>query len=289
MQTRSAVRVGRTLGGVVAALAVIPWLGAGTALASPSSDSDCSTVPGGVSATATCAVLGTSAGEVWAARSTANELKVKVFLVTPLASGDAINLCVTKAGPYAPGTVCSAAAVWSSTDLTFTYPLGASFIGKSDPVWFAVTAGNVEVNDTALGQGPAVAAPSGSPSASPSSTSSSPSPSVSPTDTGSPSPSVSPTDTGSPSPSVSPTDTGSPSPSVSPTDTGSPTPSVSPTASTSVLPTKIQGSTEPAVAGLAHTGGNGEMGTVLASLALLGVGGAMIVGAQVRRAPVRRH
>ena len=265
MQTRSAVRVGRTLGGVVAALAIVPWLGAGTALASPSSDSDCSTVPGGVTATATCAVLGTSAGEVWAARSTANELKVKVFLVTPLASGDAINLCVTKAGPYAPGTVCSAAAVWSSTDLTFTYPLGASFIGKSDPVWFAVTSGNVEVNDTALGQGPAAPAPSGSPSASPSSTSS------------------------SPSPSVSPTDTGSPSPSVSPTETGSPTPSVSPTESTSVLPTKIQGSTEPAVAGLAHTGGNGEMGTVLASLALLGVGGAMIVGAQVRRAPVRRH
>ena len=32
-----------------------------------------------------------------------------------------------------------------------------------------------------------------------------------------------------------------------------------------------------------------QMGTVLASLALLGVGGAMIVGAQVRRAPVRRH
>jgi len=276
VQTRSAVRVGRALGGVVAALAVIPWLGAGTALASPSSDSDCSTRPGGVATTATCAVLGAN-GEVWASRSSANELKVKVFLVTPLASGDTINLCVTKTGAFPAGTKCTGAAVASGTDTTINYPLGASFIASSDPVWFAVTAGNVEVSDTALGQGPAAPAPSGSPSASPSSTSSSPSPSVSPTDTG------------SPSPSVSPTDTGSPSPSVSPTETGSPTPSVSPTESTSVLPTKIQGSTEPAVAGLAHTGGNGEMGTVLASLALLGVGGAMIVGAQVRRAPARRH
>jgi hypothetical protein len=257
----------------VAALAVVPWLGAGTALASPSSDSNCSTVPGGVAATASCAVLGSNGGEVWAARTSANELKVKVFTSAPLGGADLITLCVTKAGPYELGFQCTSAHVSSGTATTINYPLGASFIGASDSVWFAVTVGNSDVSNTALGQGPSVPSPSGSgsPSASPSSTSSSPSPSVSPSETTTPSPSVSPTETTTPTPSVSPTESATSSPSIS------------------VLPTKIQGSTEPAVAGLAHTGGNGEMGTALASLALLGVGGALIVGAQARRAPARRH
>ncbi len=265
MQTRNVVRVGRVLGGAVATLAVVPWLGAGTALASPSSDSDCSTMPGGVAATATCGVLGTSGGEVWAARSSANELKVKVFLATPLSGADLVTLCVTKAGAYPPGSQCTSAPVFSGTDTTINYPLGASLINAADPVWFAVTVGNTEVANTALGQGPATPRPSGSPSASPSSSSSSPSPSV------------------SPSPSISPSESTSPSPSISPSESTSVSPSIS------VLPTKIQGSSSPAVAGLAHTGGNGEMGTVLASLALLGVGGAMIAGAQARRSPARRH
>ena len=54
MQAGTKIRVLRVMGGVVAALAVVPWLGAGAAQASCGGDDSCSTRPAGVSAGATC-------------------------------------------------------------------------------------------------------------------------------------------------------------------------------------------------------------------------------------------
>lgn len=267
MQQRNAVRVGRAVGGAVAALAVIPWLGAGSALATSGSDSDCATRPGGVALTATCATLGSTGGEVWVARDSSNQLKVKIYSNQVLGGGTSAALCVTKSGAYSAGSTCTDAAVASGTDVTINYALGASLINAKDPVWFAVTVSAASSSATALGQGPASPAASGSASASPTEVTSSPTP----TET-----------TGSPS--ASPTEaTNTPTPTVTPPKSVTATPSIS------VLPTKIAGSTDPAVAGLAHTGGNGEMGTALTSLALLGVGGALIAAAQARRSPARRH
>ena len=57
MQSRTKMRVLRGMGGLIAAMAVVPWLGAGAAHASGQNDGSCATRPTGVSASATCTLL----------------------------------------------------------------------------------------------------------------------------------------------------------------------------------------------------------------------------------------
>ena len=84
MQLLNKTRTLRTLGGVVAALAIVPWIGAGAAQAAGGGDDSCATRPSGVSGDATCSLLlgpnGTKVfGETWAVRTSDNHLVVWTF------------------------------------------------------------------------------------------------------------------------------------------------------------------------------------------------------------------
>ena len=57
IRSRTKAHVLRGMGGLIAAMAVLPWLASTSAQAATSTPGDCSTVPGGVPATASCAPL----------------------------------------------------------------------------------------------------------------------------------------------------------------------------------------------------------------------------------------
>ena len=79
MQSRTKMHVLRGMGGLIAAMAVLPWLAGTSAQAASQNDGDCSTVPSGVSSSATCTLLlgpngKTVFGETWVDRTAGNSL-----------------------------------------------------------------------------------------------------------------------------------------------------------------------------------------------------------------------
>jgi len=305
MQHLGKTRVLRTLGGVVAALAIVPWIGVGAAQATGGGDDSCSTRPSGVSGDATCSLLlgpnGTKVmGETWAVRTSDNHLVVWTFPDSP--NGGAA-LCVRSSGAYPAKHQCNATDsdnAWSGGSTTIDLPLTSAGVGGDEKVFWALSV--LQGSSSAVSLGSADVVPGWSPSPSPSHTptatptgtttaspspshthSHSPSPSPSHTHSHSPSPSPSPTETTtspSPSPSHTHSHSPSPSPSVSATTTTTHTdgPSVSPSSSTSVLGVK-----------LAHTGPTDVTGALVVSLALLGLGSILVVGAQTVPAQARRR
>jgi hypothetical protein len=303
MQLLNKTRTLRTLGGVVAALAIVPWIGAGAAHASGGGDDSCSTRPAGVSGDATCSLLlgpnGTKVlGETWAVRTSDNHLVVWTFPDMAVDGSDSVQLCVRSSAAYPAKHQCNAADAdnaWGGGDTTIDLPLTPAGITVDEQVHWALGVAQGSSIAVSLGsQGPVPGqspspTPSTTPSTSPSETTTaspspshthSPSPSPSHTHSHSPSPSPSTTTTTtSPSPSVSPsttTTTHSPSPSVSPSSTH--TDGTSPSPSTSVLGTK-----------LAHTGSDDVTGALVLSLGLLALGGLLVVGAQTAPAASRRR
>ena len=310
MRSRTKMHVLRSLGGVVAALAVVPWLGVGAASASSQVDGSCSTRPSGVGAGATCTLLkgpnGTTVfGETWVARTKDNLLTVNTYPYTAPESSDAVSLCVS-ATAYPAKHQCNAGDadnVYTGNGTSLTVKLGNFSISPSSPVFFSLSVIQGSTSAVSNGNGGTCASPSpsptttettGSPSPTTTETSGSPSPTTTET-TGSPSPTTTET-TGSPSPTTTET-TGSPSPTTTET-TGSPSPSVSSTKTTkspSVLPTKIHrtdGTPSPSVSvlavKLAHTGADGTVSTLAVSVGLLALGGILVAAGQSSR-PKRRH
>ncbi len=287
MQPRMKMHVLRSLGGVVAALAVVPWLGVGAASASSQADGSCSTRPSGVGAGATCTLLngpnGTTVfGETWVVRTKDNLLKVKTYPYTAPESSDAVSLCVSTTA-YPAKHQCNAGDadnVYTGNGTSLTVKLGNFSITPSSPVFFSLSVIQGSTSAVSNGNGGTCASPSPSPSTT--KTTGSPSPTTTET-TGSPSPTTTET-TGSPSPTTTAT-TGSPSPSVSTTKT---------TKSPSVLPTKIHRTDGPSpsvsvlAVKLARTGADGTMSTLAVSVGLLALGGILVAAGQSNR-PKRRH
>ncbi len=301
MQSRRKMLVLRGMGGLIAAMAVVPWLGAGAAQASGQNDGSCATRPSGVSAGATCTLLtgpnGTTVfGETWAVRTAANQLKVKTFPKNPPDGTAGVSLCVSTTA-YPAKHQCNQGdpdAVYTGSGTSITVALSNFSITASDPVFYSLSV--LQASTTAVSNGSGGTIPSQSPSASPTKTSKSPSasptktsksPSASPTKT-STSPSASPTKT-STSPSASPTKTSkSPSPSVSATKTSkSPSPSVSVSA-TKTHRDSASPSTSVLAVKLARTGADGTGNALVLSIGLLGLGGVLVAAGQSNR-PKRRH
>jgi hypothetical protein len=307
MQLLNKARTLRTLGGVVAALAIVPWIGVGAAQATGGGDDDCGTRPAGVSGDATCNLLlgpnGTKVfGETWAVRTSDNHLVVWTF--PDMATGS-VELCVRSSGAYPAKHQCNGTDsdnAWSGSSTTIDLPLKSAGIAGDEKAYWAL--GVEQGSSVAVSLGSQGAIPGWSPSPTPSSTPTTtpthtpthtPRPSHTPTTTPSgtttPSPSPSHTHTHSPSPSPSPshthTHTPSPSPSTT-TTTTTPTPSVSPSSthtdgtspspSTSVLGTK-----------LAHTGSDDVTGALVLSIGLLALGGILVVSSQTVPAAARRR
>jgi hypothetical protein len=283
-------------------MAIVPWLGVGAAQASGVSDDSCSTQPSGVSGDATCSLLlgpnGTTVmGESWAVRTSDNHLVVWAF---PDKSSAGLALCVRDSGAYPAKHQCNATDsdnAWSGTSTTIDLPLKSAGIAGDSDVFWALSV--LEGSTSAVSRGSAGSIPGWSPSPTPSSTPShthKPSPTPSPSHTHTPTPTPSPSHTHTPTPTPSPshthtttptptpspshthTTTPTPSPSVSATTTTTDGPSVSPSTSTSVLGTK-----------LAHTGAQDVTGALVVSLALLGLGSILVVGAQTVPAQARRR
>ena len=250
MQSQTKVRALRVLGGLVAALAVVPWLGVGAAQASTGSDDSCATRPAGVPADATCSLLhgpdGIKVfGETWALRASDNHLLVWAFPDLPT------------------GGAFDADNVFGGSATTIDVALDAHEIAATAPVWWALS----------VQQGSSTAVATGGEGALPS---------QSPTSTSTSSPSTTPSHSHSPSTTPTSTSTGTPSPSISDTTTATTSVSASTahaSASTSVLGVK-----------LAKTGGPGVGPALVLSVALIGLGGILVVGAQtVPAASRRRH
>ena len=299
MQSRRKMLVLRGMGGLIAAMAVVPWLGAGAAQASGQNDGSCATRPSGVSSSATCTLLtgpnGTTVfGETWAVRTAGNQLKVKTFPNNPPDGTAGVSLCVSTTA-YPAKHQCNQGdpdAVYTGSGTSITVALSNFSITASDPVYYSLSV--LQASTTAVSNGSGGTVPSQSPSASPTKTSKSPSasptktsksPSASPTKT-SKSPSASPTKT---SPSASPTKTSkSPSPSVSATKTSkSATPSVSVSA-TKTHRDSASPSTSVLAVKLARTGADGTGNALVLSIGLLGLGGVLAAAGQSNR-PKRRH
>jgi hypothetical protein len=270
MQSRTKMHVLRGMGGLIAAMAVVPWLGAGAAQAASQNDGSCSTRPSGVAADATCTLLlgpngKTVFGETWAVRTKDNELTVKTFPNSPPDGSDSVSLCVSTT-PYPAKHQCNAGDpdnASTGTATVITVALGSFSISPTDPVYYSLSV--LQASTTAVSNGNGGKVPSPSPS---------PSESTSPTQTQTQSPSSSPTKTHTQSPSASPTKTHTQSPSVLATSTHK-TNVASP--STSVLALK-----------LAHTGPDGTENTLILSLGLLALGGILVAAGQSNR-PKRRH
>jgi hypothetical protein len=294
MQLLNKARTLRTLGGVVAALAIVPWLGVGMAQAVGGGDDSCATRPSGVSGDATCSLLlgpnGSKVfGETWAVRTSDNHLVVWTFPDQNVPSGG-VSLCVRSSSAYPAKHQCNgsdADSAYSGSSTTVDVSLKSAGISGDAPVHWAL--GVEQGSSVAVSLGSADALPGSTPSPSPthtSTTSPSPShthkPSPSPSHTHSPSPSPSPsqshTHSPSPSPSPSHTHTHSPSPSPSVSATTTHTDGTTPSPSTSVLGTK-----------LAHTGNDDVAGALVLSLSLLALGGILVVGAQTVPAAARRR
>jgi cell division septation protein DedD len=272
MQSHTKVRALRLLGGLVAALAVVPWLGVGAAQASTGSDDSCATRPAGVPADATCSLLhGPNGikvfGETWALRASDNHLLVWAFPDLPTGgAADSVQLCATSAGAYPAKHQCGAFDadnVFGGSSTIIDVALDAHEIAATAPVWWALS----------VQQGSSTAVATGGEGALPS---------------------QSPTSTSTSSPSTTPSHSHSPSTTATSTSTGTPTPSISgtTTATTSVSPTKTHASASTSVLGvkLAKTGGPGVGPALVLSVALLGLGGILVVGAQtVPAASRRRH
>ncbi len=316
MQSDMKVRALRGLGGLVAALAVVPWLGVGAAQASSGGDDSCATRPAGVSVDASCTLLlgpsGTKVfGETWAVRTSDNHLIVWTFPDLAVGGSESVQLCVNSAAAYPAKHQCNATDadnVFDGSSTTIDVGLDAHGIAPGDAAWWALGVQQGSSIAVSTGGAGAIPTPTATPtttasdttsaSSTPSdTTSASTTPSDTTSESTSPSHSHSPTSTPththshSPSSTATPTDTstGSPSPSVSDTTTSTSTPST--TASSSVLPTKLTASASTSVLGtkLAQTGG-GNVGSALAlSLALLGLGGILLVGAQTVPAAARRR
>jgi hypothetical protein len=290
MQSRTKMHVLRGMGGLIAAMAILPWLAGTSAQAASPNDGDCSTVPSGVSSSATCTLLlgpngKTVFGETWVDRTAGNSLKVKTYPFTAPDGTDSVTLCVTSAGAYGLKHQCNAGDsdnVFTGTATSITVALDKVGISASDPVYYSLSV--LQASTMANSNGNGGVGPSQSPSPSPTKTSTSPS--ASPTHTHH-SPSPTPTQT---SPSASPSHTHhSPSPSASVSATHT-----SQSASASVSATKIQKtdaaspSTSVLAVKLARTGGDGTASTLVLSVGLLAVGGILVAAGQTS-GPKRRH
>ncbi len=265
MQSVVKARALRALGGLVAVLAVVPWLGVGSAQASGSGDGSCATRPAGISADAACSLLlgpnGTKVfGETWAVRDGSNHLIVDTFPDLAVSGSDSVVLCARTSAAYPAKHQCSpfdADVVSSGSDTSIDVALGDFGIDAQSPVFYALTV--QQGSSAAVSTGGLGAGPTSTPTTTPSGT-------KTPTTT----PTVTPTVT--PSHTKTPTTTPTVTPTVSPTHT-----TASP--STSVLGTK-----------LARTGGDRVAGALVVSLALLGFGGMLVAAAQtVPVASRRRH
>jgi hypothetical protein len=253
IRSRTKAHVLRGMGGLIAAMAVLPWLAGTSAQAASSALSDCTTIPSGVSPTATCApLLGpngkTVFGETWAWRTGGNNLKVDTFPLSAPGAGTPVTLCVTSSGPYPIKHQCNAGDsdnVFAGSATSITVALDKVGIGASDPVYYSLSV--LQASTTANSNGNGGAAPSRSPSPSPSNTSATPSATRT---------------SQAPSASVSATKTHR-------TDGATP--------STSVLAVK-----------LAHTGPDGTGGVLVLSVGLLALGGILVAAGQTSR-PSRRH
>jgi hypothetical protein len=304
MQFDLKIRALRVMGGVVAALAVVPWLGVGTANASGTGDDSCATRPAGVSADATCDLLlgpnGTTVfGETWAVRTSDNHLVVWTFPDVALGGSDPVQLCVRSSAAYPVKQQCTsfdADNVWGGSSTTIDLPLGSHGVSAGEKAFWAL----------AVLQGSSAAVSTGgadglqSPTATPTTTAThSHTPTATPTATHSHTPTATPTTTHSHTPTATPTTTHSQTATATPTTTTthSHTPTATPTTtttsepSTSVLPTKITSEPSTSVLGtkLAHTGSEGVAGALSLSLALLGLGGILVVVAQTAPAASRRR
>jgi len=291
IRSRTKTHLLRGMGGLIAAMAVLPWLAGTSAQAASSTPGDCSTAPSGVSPSAMCApLLGpngkTVFGETWTWRNGGNTLKVATYPIDPVGTGTPVTLCVTSAAPYPAKHQCNVGDqdnVYAGAATFITFALDTVGISASDPVYYTLSV--LQGSTTANSSGNGGAAPSPSPSASPTKTSASPSPSHSH------SPSPSPTKT-----SASPSPSHSHSPSPSPTDTSA-SPSATqtsqtPSASVSASSTHSTDGASPATSvlgvKLAHTGASGEAGALMLSVGLLAVGGILVAVGQTTR-PSRRH
>jgi hypothetical protein len=311
MQSRTKTLVLRGMGGLIAAMAVLPWLAGTSAQAASPNDGDCSTRPSGVSSSATCALLlgpngKTVFGETWVERTSGNDLVVKTFPNSTPDGSDAVTLCVTKSGPYGLKHQCNSGDpdnVFTGNATSISIALDKVGISASDPVYYSLSV--LQASTTANSNGNGGAAPSPSPSASPTKSPSktpTPTPTPTPTDT---SPSASPSHTHTHSPTPTPTDT-SPSASPSHTHTHSPTPtptspspsvsasktSQTPSASVSATQSHRTDAASPSTSvlgvKLAHTGADGTVNALALSVGLLAVGGILVAAGQSNR-PKRRH
>jgi hypothetical protein len=289
MQPRTRMRLLRGMGGLVAAFAVVPWLGAGAAQASPQNDGNCSTAPSGVAAGATCTLLtGPNGkkvfGETWVIRTKDNQLKVKTFPTNPPDGTDGVSLCLSTS-PYPAKHQCNAGdpdAVFTGSSTVINVLLSSVSIKASDPVYYSLSV--LQASTTVVSNGNGGSIPSPSPT--PTDTSPSPSPSHTHTHTPSPSPSHSHTHTPSPSPSVSSTQTSqSPSPSATKT---SKSPSTSVSATSTHRTDVASPSTSVLAIKLARTGPDGTVNTFALSMTLLALGGILVAAGQNSR-PKRRH
>ena len=300
MQLTNKARTLRTLGGVVAALAIVPWIGVGAAQASGGGDDSCSTRPSGVDGDATCSLLlgpnGTKVlGETWAVRTSDNHLVVWTFPDQAVGS-DAVQLCVRSSGAYPAKHQCNASDsdnAWGGSSTTIDLSLKSAGISGGEKVFWALSV--LQGSSSAVSLGCADKLPGQSPTATPSGTTTStasPSPSHSHSHSPSPSPSHSHSHSPSPSPSDTTTTT-SPSPSHS--HSHSPSPSVSPSTTTTTDGPSVSSSTtakpSTSVLGvkLAHTGSDDVTGALVASVALLGLGAILLLGAQTVPAQARRR
>ena len=257
MQSHVKIRAIRVLGGVVVALAVVPWLGVGAASASGGT---CSTRPPGVSADATCTPLfgpnGTKVlGETWAVRTSNNHIVVDTFPSLPLSGPGSVILCVRTSGAYPAKHQCTPLDpdnVFTGNSTTIDIALSAHGISAADAVWYGLTV--MQGSSAAVSNGGVGAVP-----------------------------------TSSPTPTITPSKTPTKTPSVTPSHTTTHSPTHNPSAS--VLPTKIGASPSTSVLGtkLAHTGSSGVAGALVVSVGLLGFGGILLAAAQTVPASARRR
>jgi hypothetical protein len=138
----------RLAGAAMITLAVAPWLGGGTASAAATDDSDCSTRPADVPATATCVILDDNPGsdpalhgETWAWRDANNDLHVNAYPVAAIDSPDAVQLCVQEGVAYSADFKClgnDPTRVFVGDDLSLVIDLDALNITPADSVFYSI-------------------------------------------------------------------------------------------------------------------------------------------------------
>ena len=138
----------RLAGAAMITLAVAPWLGGGAANAAATDDSDCSTRPADVPATATCVILDENTGndpalhgETWAWRDANNDLHVNAYPTAAIDGSPAVQLCVQKSGAYSADFKClgnSDTRVFDGDDLKLVIDLDGLGIAPADPVFYSI-------------------------------------------------------------------------------------------------------------------------------------------------------